>query len=118
MYESSPKAARFAHAGMLPRMPESSVPAMAAPPRGKDNPLTRSLAGVIGFFVLGALVLACLGSLPWTMTAAGPDEPARFRAGDLDNHLLPPSWWGGLVGLSNRLQPGTAPDFRFPDPKS
>lgn len=74
-------------------MAESTVPAMAAPPRGKDNPLTRSIAGMIGFAVLAALTLACLGTLPWTLSAPEPGAPRAYEAGDLDAFLLPPSWW-------------------------
>lgn len=79
-------------------MPES-VPAMSAPPRARDNPLTRSLAGVIGLATLAVLVLACLGSLPWTLGSAGVDPfgrdlPARYKHGDLSGYLLPPTWAG------------------------
>lgn len=65
----------------------------------RDNPLTRSLAGMIGLGVLGLLVLACLGSLPWTLGSTGVDpfgqpKPARYRSGDLSGYLLPPTWTG------------------------
>lgn len=79
---------------ILPPMSDSTVPAMAAPPRGKDNPLTRSVAGIIGFVVLAVLALGCLGSLPYTLgTAPGSDSP-RYNDGDLEGYLLPPTWVG------------------------
>lgn len=70
-----------------------------APPVGRDNPFTRSIAGMIGAAVLSVLVLACLVSLPYTLASAGEDEggrslPARYKQGDLDGFLLPPTWAG------------------------
>lgn len=47
-----------------------------------------------GAIMLIALALACLGTLPWTLAAAAPGEPARYAAGDLAAILLPPSWAG------------------------
>lgn len=75
-------------------MSDSTVPAMAAPPRGKDNPLTRSIAGIIGFVVLGVLALACLGSLPYTLSAPPGSDTPRYNAGNLEGYLLPPTWAG------------------------
>ncbi len=65
---------------------------MAAPPRERDNPLTRSLAGIIGLIVLGVLVLASVGTLPWTLGKARADAEPRFNDGSLTAYLLPP-WW-------------------------
>lgn len=86
-----------------------SVMAMAAPRTQRDNPLTRSTAGLIGMVVLAILVLASLGSIPWTFSPAEAPQQARvvdgtlipprlgsavrYNAGDLDATLLPPSWW-------------------------
>ncbi len=61
--------------------------------------MTRSTAGVIGLWVLGALIVVCVGSLPWTLGRAGADPfgrplPARYKHGDLSGYLLPPSWAG------------------------
>lgn len=42
--------------------------------------------------ILLALVLVCLGSLPFTLGRAEPGGPARYAAGDLDALLLPPTW--------------------------
>lgn len=74
-----------------------SVPAILAPPRGRDNPFTRSYAGMLGFAVLAALVLLCVGSLPYTMSSAGVDRDgrplaARYKHGELAASLLPPFW--------------------------
>ncbi|TVQ59415.1 MAG: ABC transporter permease [Phycisphaerales bacterium] len=68
----------------------TTPPALTAPRR--DNPLTRSLAGMIGFGALVVMMLACVGSLPWTL---GPDPTTgvpRYRASNLDAHRLPPLW--------------------------
>ncbi len=86
-----------------------SVMAMAAPRVQRDNPLTRSTAGVIGLVVLTVLVLASLGTTPWTFAPAERPQqaavvdgeliparlgsPVRYNAGNLDATLLPPSWW-------------------------
>jgi ABC-type dipeptide/oligopeptide/nickel transport system permease subunit len=86
-----------------------SVMAMAAPRVSRDNPLTRSVAGMIGLVVLLVLVLGCLGSVPWTFGSAESPRRAsvvdgtlipprlgtapRYNHGDLDATLLPPSWW-------------------------
>jgi len=83
--------------------------AMAAPRMERDNPLTRSTAGLIGIVVLTILVVASLGSIPWTFSPAEAPRQARvvdgelipprlgssvrYNAGDLDATLLPPSWW-------------------------
>ena len=46
----------------------------------------------VGFAVLGALVLVCLGSLPWTL-GADADPAPRYARGSPAAALLPPSWW-------------------------
>lgn len=78
-------------------MAEQSVPALMAPPIKRDNPLTRSLAGIIGMVFLTMMLLACLLSLPYTLgreTGAGGDPGApRYNAGDPKYGRLPPSWW-------------------------
>lgn len=86
--------------------------AMAAPRVQRDNPLTRSTAGLIGLIVLAVLVLASLGSIPYTFgTAESPQRArvvdgdliptrlgsaVRYNSGDLDATLLPPTWWKHL----------------------
>src|SRR5690606_19819653 len=46
---------------------DSSAPALAAPPSARDNPFTRSIPGVIGLAFLSVMLIACLGTLPWTL---------------------------------------------------
>jgi len=65
---------------------------MRAPAPERDNPLTRSLAGVIGMITLGVLVLACVGSLPWTLTSPEGSTTPRYNQQHLEAFLLPPSW--------------------------
>jgi ABC-type dipeptide/oligopeptide/nickel transport system permease subunit len=81
-----------------------SVPAIFAPPRGRDNPLTRSTVGLLGIAVLASMFLACLLSLPWTTglvsmpTAADSDAAQRapsvprYNAGATSAARLPPVW--------------------------
>ncbi len=87
-------------------MTEQSIPAMAAPPRAKDNPLTRSTAGMIGLAVLTLLVAVCVGSLPFAFRSAEPNRPARYEDGSLQAVLLPPTWTGytdGAVEIAEAL---------------
>lgn len=78
-------------------MAEQSVPALMAPPIKRDNPLTRSVAGIIGMVFLAVMLLGCLLSLPYTLgREIGPGgEPGapRYNAGDPKFGRLPPSWW-------------------------
>ncbi|MEZ6242924.1 MAG: ABC transporter permease [Phycisphaerales bacterium] len=67
-----------------------SVPAIMAPPITRDNPLTRSAAGIIGMVFLAVMVVACLGTLPWTL-ASNHGVP-RYNAGVPVEGRLPPSW--------------------------
>jgi len=75
-----------------------SISAIRAPHRQRDNPLTRSLAGMLGMGVLAVMFAACLGSLPWTLSA-GVDAAgeslgvARYDAGSPRAGRLPPLWW-------------------------
>ncbi|MBL8746132.1 MAG: ABC transporter permease [Phycisphaerae bacterium] len=55
------------------------------------------VAGWVGAAILAFMLLVCLGSLPFTLSSAGADAtghtlPPRYRAGDLNAYLLPPSW--------------------------
>lgn len=63
---------------------QASVPAMAAPPRTRDNPWTRSRAGMIGASIFLFFTLACLGTLGRTLPRVD-DQSA-------DAALLPPTW--------------------------
>tara|TARA_A100001391_G_scaffold183800_1_gene151304 strand:- start:675 stop:2015 length:1341 start_codon:yes stop_codon:yes gene_type:complete len=77
---------------------EASISALRAPARSKDNPLTRSIAGMIGMGVLVLMFAACLGSLPWTLSSAVDAQGEsigvpRYDAGSPKAGRLPPSWW-------------------------
>lgn len=77
-------------------MGEESVPALAAPPRARDNPLTRSKAGIAGLAFIVVVGLVCLGSLFWTLEPApgAPegDSTPWYNAGDPAEGRLPPFW--------------------------
>ncbi|MBN8597119.1 MAG: ABC transporter permease [Planctomycetes bacterium] len=63
----------------------------------RDNPLTRSLAGLIGASFLVVILAACLLTLPWTLGGV-PDEGAivpRYNAGSITDARLPPFWAPG-----------------------
>ncbi len=72
-----------------------TIPAMAVPSRRRDNPLTRSLAGLIGVVFLGVMLLVCLGSLPWTLAPADASvsQVPRYDDGQPKAGRLPPVWW-------------------------
>lgn len=71
-------------------MPES-VPPLAAPPPARDNPLTRSKAGLVGLAFLVLMLSACLGTLPWTL-GRGEGNAPRYNAGRSSAGRLPPFW--------------------------
>lgn len=71
-------------------MAEESVMAMAAPPPTRDNPLTRSVAGILGLLTLAALVIACVGTLPITLAASEEGSKPRYAEQSLDQAFLPP----------------------------
>lgn len=84
-------------------MAAETIPALIAPPPKRDNPLTRSTAGILGLVFLSMMIALCLGSLPWTMsrtgsaatTAAAPAGVGvpRFNEGRSELGRLSPSWW-------------------------
>lgn len=78
-----------------PKTQPESVPALSGVARHRDNPLTRSKPAIIGFAFLAFMFLACLGSLPWTLTAADPavSSVPRYDAGEPKSGRLPPVWW-------------------------
>jgi oligopeptide transport system permease protein len=80
----------------MPDAPES-IPALAAPPRARDNPFTRSIPGLIGMAFLAIMALACIGSLFWTLRpppgAPAADPTPWYNAGDPRAGYLPPWWW-------------------------
>jgi len=79
----------------MPPEPES-VPALMAPEIEKDNPFTRSVAGLLGMgFLIGVMVL-CLGALPFTLGPAPGSEDLStpwYNAGSPKQGRLPPAWW-------------------------
>jgi oligopeptide transport system permease protein len=72
-----------------------SVPALSVPTRHRSNPLTQSKPAIVGFIFLAAMFFACLGSLPWTLSASNPEvsEVPRYDSGDPKSGRLPPLWW-------------------------
>lgn len=91
-----------------------SVPAIMAPPVKRDNPLTRSVAGIIGLTFLAGMLLACIATLPWTFPKHPTDgtevlpESARREASGYDEQVrearhLPPWWAPG----GSPARPGT-----------
>lgn len=80
-------------------MSEQTIPAIKAPPPARDHPLTRSVAGMIGMGFLAFMLIACVGTLPWTMGRAsavgsGAGVPGYDVQYKTARHL-PPWWWGG-----------------------
>jgi oligopeptide transport system permease protein len=71
-------------------MPDS-VPALAAPPPRRDNPLTRSKAGLVGLAFLVLMLGVCLGTLPWTLSRGEGNVP-RYNEGRSSAGRLPPFW--------------------------
>lgn len=60
----------------------------------RDNPHTRSLAGLIGAGVLALMIGACVLTLPWTLGST-PDDGAmvpRYNEGSINDARLPPFW--------------------------
>lgn len=89
-----------------------------APPIARDNPLTRSVAGLIGMGFLAAMILACLLSLPFTMgREAGQDgKPGapRYNAGEPKYGRLPPSWWPVGESTARRINETLPPEVVEP----
>lgn len=74
-----------------PNPSELSILAIQAPPPTRDNPLTRSVAGMLGMGFLAVMILACLVTLPWTLGRGETGEP-RYNAGVSAAGRLSPSW--------------------------
>jgi oligopeptide transport system permease protein len=56
----------------------------------------RNRSGLVGGAVLLVMLLACLGSLPWTLGrdgSSGASATRRYEATNLALNLLPPRWW-------------------------
>jgi len=80
----------------MPRVPQStpdSVPALAAPAIERDNPLTRSLAGVLGLVFLAAMLIACLGTLPFTLGSPAASDVPRYSDGEPAAGRISPMFW-------------------------
>lgn len=76
--------------------PERTVLAITAPAVARDNPFTRSPAGLAGLVFLVGMFLACVATLPWAFApadATGADPTPRFNAGSPKDGRFPPSWW-------------------------
>lgn len=56
-----------------------------APAPARDNPFTRSWAGILGVGFLLLMVLACIATFPWTLDRYDTQDPLARQ--------LPPSWW-------------------------
>lgn len=92
---------------MLGTMPERTIPALMAPPPTRDNPLTRSWLGIAGIVFIIGMLLACLGSLPYTLGRV--DGSPRYDAQDRFGRHLPPSWVS-RPELSASTDPAALPD--------
>lgn len=97
-------------------MTERSIPAMAAPPATRDNPLTRSTAGLIGLGVLTLLIALCVGSLPWTLGTAPSASAPRYNEGTLSAILLPPFWSSHDADERQRLDAAAAETLGIDQP--
>src|ERR1043165_8501204 len=65
---------------------------------GRGTALWGSPGGLLGLVFLGLVVLACVGTLPWTLGNAPPTADAlgtvpRYNEGELRMWGLPPWWW-------------------------
>ncbi len=75
---------------MLGLMTEEARPP-DSPRLARDNPLTRSVAGMLGFATLGLIFLACVLTLPWTLGWTGASgEIAPYKQQNLTAQFLPP----------------------------
>jgi ABC-type dipeptide/oligopeptide/nickel transport system permease subunit len=71
----------------------SNRPVVSHVPAPRTASARRSLAARAGGMALFLVVMACLGSLPWTLgwVSVGDGLEHRYEAGDLELGLLPPS---------------------------
>ncbi|MFO0831809.1 MAG: ABC transporter permease [Phycisphaerales bacterium] len=87
-----------------------SVPAIMAPVVARRNPLTRSVAGVVGLVFLTVMLVLCVGSLPWTMgREAGV---ARYNAGRPSEGRFPPVWVTPSAEQAGRVNRGVVGEAR------
>lgn len=78
-----------------------------APVAVRRNPLTRSVAGILGLAFLAAMLVLSIGSLPWTMGRV--DGVPRYNAGTPSEGRFPPRWVAPSEGQARRLN-ATIPD--------
>lgn len=74
--------------------------------RTREHPLTRSIAGMLGLALLGLIVVACVGSLPWTLGDQARADAApmpRYDAGEPSRGRLPPAWVSPNAEQARRL---------------
>ncbi|MGH7243376.1 MAG: ABC transporter permease [Phycisphaerales bacterium] len=73
----------------------------------RDNPLTRSFAGLIGAGFLVLMFAACVLTLPWTLGGTLDDGAMvpRYNAGSLNDARLPPFWVPGAPRDAASTQP-------------
>jgi ABC-type dipeptide/oligopeptide/nickel transport system permease subunit len=63
--------------------------------------------GWFGLAILGVLVVACFGSLPWTFALVSePGQPParRYDAGNIELSLLPPVWLESTPAIEARIE--------------
>ncbi len=78
---------------VIARPARLSSPTMIVGPTQSTSPRSGShLAAWLGLSLLFFILFTCLGSLPYTLSSAGNAMPPRYKAGDLNAYLLPPSW--------------------------
>jgi ABC-type dipeptide/oligopeptide/nickel transport system permease subunit len=70
-------------------MPESTT----SPDPARRRLFRRPGAIRVGGLFLALIIATCVGSLPWTLSAAR-DGPSRYDSGQVRENLLPPWWWG------------------------
>lgn len=70
-----------------------SVLAIMAPPRERENRLTRSPVGVGGAIFILLMLAACVFTLPFTLGSERGSTAARYMSGDANAARLSPVWW-------------------------
>jgi oligopeptide transport system permease protein len=76
----------------------------------RHHPLTRSSAGVAGMAFLALMLLACMGSLPWTLGRGGDGLP-RYNAGTAAAGRLPPFWVAPSEDQARRFNAQVTPQI-------
>ncbi len=111
--------ARASRVAIVCAMSESAsqTPTLNAPIVARENPLTRSVAGMIGIGFLTLIMLLSFISAPWTFGwARTPDgtvlNTARYEAGNPQQARVQPSWWPAHADTIDRLIE-TAPPERL-----